>query len=151
MGKLRGRTERENGCCWGASEGDIHFLYWLICQSNFMVNVGRHHFTKKVDQIARNSNTGVHVAKFVDDHTKKEFFSQPKGLVCQNIACGLDTNILIGKDRICRKCKITGHPQNSLRGFFCPVCSLSLNPVMVVRFIARNSRGLAVKRRMCVR
>lgn len=83
-----------------------------------MVNVGRHHFTKKVDQIARNSNTDVHVAKFVDDHTKKEFFSQPKGLVCQNIACGLDTNILIGKDRICRKCKITGHRQILYVDFF---------------------------------
>jgi hypothetical protein len=30
----------------------------------------------------------------------------------------LDTNILIGKDRICRKWKITGYPQKSLRGFF---------------------------------
>ena len=117
----------------------------------FSFFVHRHQITKKVDHIVQNSTTRFHVALFVDGLTKKEFFTQRKGLVCQNIACGLDTNILIGKDRICRKCKITGHPQNSLRGFFCPVCSLSLNPVMVVRFIARNSRGLAVKRRICVR
>jgi hypothetical protein len=106
----------------------------------FSFFVHRHQITKKVDHIVQNSTTRFHVALFVDGLTKKEFFTQPKGLVCQNKACGSETHIFF-KEKICWKCKYTGSQKNSLSGnfsFFCPVRILTFDPVMLVRIITRN-------------
>jgi hypothetical protein len=63
----------------------------------FSFFVHRHQITKKVDHIVQNSTTRFHVALFVDGLTKKEFFTQRKGLVCQNKACGSETHFFFKK------------------------------------------------------
>jgi hypothetical protein len=133
----------------------IYNIFFLLLGFSFLLNFfsNRHQIKGKIENVAQSTNSGFHVASFIERQTKKEFFAQPKGLVCQNKACGLETNILLGGEKICKKCYKTEYSTNSLSGhmaFFCRVRSLTLNPVLLVELISRHSRGLSISKDLFV-
>jgi hypothetical protein len=85
---------------------------------------------------------------------RRDFFSEPKGINCQNKACGLGTSILVGSNKICKKCDRMGYTKNSKSGNFsvyCPIRSINLNPVMLFGLITRHSRGEKLSKDIYVR
>lgn len=114
----------------------------------------RYGFKETVDHVVIDKPSGFHIAQFNDGFIRKDFFSEPKGINCQNKACGLGTSILVGSNKICKKCDKTGYPKNSRRGHFsvyCPIRSITLNPVMLLGLISRHSRGEFVINSLYVR
>ncbi len=113
-----------------------------------------HCFMGKIDHVIVDKPSGYHIAQFNDGLIRKDFFSAPKGLNCQNKACGLGCFTLVGSQKICKKCDRTGYPQNSKSGNFavyCPIRSITLNPVMLLGLITRHSRGDKLSKDIFVR
>jgi hypothetical protein len=43
----------------------------------------RHQIKGNIENVAQYTNSGFHVASFIERQTKKEFYPHSKGLVCQ--------------------------------------------------------------------
>jgi hypothetical protein len=88
----------------------------------------RHGFKETVDHVVIDKPSGFHIAQFNDGFIRKDFFSEPKGINCQNKACGLGTSILVGSKKKIAKNATKRATQKIRREeiFLCTVQSVAL-------------------------